>query len=204
MLKLIDIGISNIGSIQHKLYNNGIDSGIVKEKSDLEGATKLIFPGVGHFRTAIEKLDSSNLRTELEKRVIEDKIPILGICLGMQLFSKTSEEGNSKGLGWINADTRKFKFNNSINLKIPHVGWNNLAFKKKTELFREIPKDKKFYFTHSYHLVCNDEKDILSYTDYGYSFVSTINKDNIFGTQFHPEKSHKMGFRVILNFVRYV
>ena len=203
MIKLIDIGISNIGSIQHKLYNNGIESDIISKKSDFKGVTKLILPGVGHFRKAIDNLNSSNLRDELERKVLEEKIPILGICLGMQLFSKRSQEGDSDGLGWINAETVRFEFSDD-NLKIPHVGWNNLQIQKKTNIFKHIPKDKRFYFTHSYHLICNNESDILSYTDYGYPFVSAINKKNIFGTQFHPEKSHESGFKVILNFIKHV
>lgn len=202
LIVIIDYGIGNLRSVLHKVKKLGIDSIISSNNEDILGADKLILPGVGSFAVGIENLKNFKLIDILNKKVLNEKTPILGICLGMQLFTKKSEEGNAEGLGWIDAETKRFNFTNK-NLKIPHVGWNSIFLKKKSILFNDIQPDTYFYFTHSYHVCCKNEKDILCTTNYGYDFVSAINKDNIYGTQFHPEKSHKIGMKIIQNFAEF-
>jgi glutamine amidotransferase len=121
----------------------------------------------------------------------------------MQLFAKKSEEGKLKGLGWIEAEVIKFKFGRETNLKIPHMGWNNIIIKKKDNLFNGLEEESKFYFVHSYHLVCEKEEDVLATTNYGYDFPSVVKKNNILGVQFHPEKSHKYGMKLLENFIKF-
>jgi imidazole glycerol-phosphate synthase subunit HisH len=201
MITIIDIGMGNLGSIQNMLSTIRIDSRITSSTGDIERAERLILPGVGSFDVAMRNLRDSGLIPVLNRRVFEDKIPILGICLGVQLFGKKSEEGVLPGLGWIEAESIRFKFgSNHAKLRIPHMGWNTITPTEETSIFRDMYKDARFYFVHSYHLVCDDEKDILSTTLYGYDFPSSIRKNNIFGTQFHPEKSHKFGMRLLKNF----
>jgi glutamine amidotransferase len=140
----------------------------------------------------------------LTEKVIQKKTPILGICLGMQLFTKHSEEGPSDGLGWIDAETIRFRFGSSQGqLKIPHMGWNLIKIEQKEALVGEMYSEPRFYFVHSYHVVCKNEGDILSKTFHGYEFVSAIRKENIYGVQFHPEKSHKFGMKLLSNFVEF-
>jgi len=150
----------------------------------------------------MKNLKEYGLIDVLNKKVLDDKTPILGICLGMQLFSEHSEEGETKGLGWIESDTVKFSFNDN-SLRIPHIGWNKLSLKKESILFKDVPTDKRFYFVHSYYVNCKNEEDTVASTNYGIDFTSAIQKGNIYGTQFHPEKSHKHGLKIIDNFLRY-
>jgi glutamine amidotransferase len=201
MVLIVDYGMGNIRSIQHKLQKNGIQANVSSNSSDILSAGKLILPGVGHFKKGMENLNKYNLVEALNRKVLLEKTPIMGICLGIQLFTKFSEEGNVPGLGWIDAETRRFRFENS-SLSIPHVGWDSIRIKKPSPLFTDLPEDKKYYFTHSYHLVCRNEEDILAESEYGYGFVAAIQHENIYGTQFHPEKSHKEGMKVLLNFCR--
>jgi glutamine amidotransferase len=181
----------------------GADASISSKISDIEKADKLILPGVGAFDTGIKNLNDLGLMSVLEKKVILEKTPILGICLGMQLFAKKSEEGKLRGLNWVNAEVKKFKFSRDSNLKIPHMGWNTILLKKQDPLFDNIDERIRFYFVHSYHIVCEKEDDVLSVTNYGYDFVSSVRKENIVGVQFHPEKSHKYGLKLLENFVKF-
>lgn len=199
MIVIIDYGVGNLRSVQHKVTKLEIDSFICSDPEEISKADKIILPGVGSFAIGIDNLQKKGFVEVLNKKVLEEKIPILGICLGMQLLTKKSEEGNVNGLGWIDAETKKFSFKEK-NLRIPHVGWNSIDIKKDNILFKDIPQDTYFYFTHSYHVCCKDKKDILTTTNYGYDFVSSIQKDNIYGVQFHPEKSHKIGMKIIKNF----
>jgi glutamine amidotransferase len=183
------------------LRKTGHDSQITKDPEDLKGADKIILPGVGAFDSAMKQLGTSGILSILNERVLGDLVPILGICLGMQLFAKSSEEGLIPGLGWIDGhvmafDNSKFK----KPLKIPHMGWNNLTVEKKHPLLQGIPEPMRFYFVHSYHFVCNEPKDILASAQYGYQFEVGVQKSNIMGVQFHPEKSHKFGMQLLKNF----
>ncbi len=201
MVGIVNFNMGNIKSIASMLRKIGANCEIANSPDTIMNAKKIILPGVGSFDTALQQIKALNLEDALNTMVVERKTPILGICLGMQLFAKSSEEGKMKGFGWIDGVVRKFSFEkNHENLKIPHMGWNNIQLIKTHALFNELPFASKFYFVHSYHFVCN-EKQILATTHYGYDFPSIISEENIIGVQFHPEKSHKYGMRLLKNFV---
>jgi glutamine amidotransferase len=196
---IIDYGMGNLRSVQKALQRINIDSLITSDKDIILEADKLILPGVGHFKNAMKKLQDLALVDVLYKKVIEHKTPILGICLGMQLFTKFSEEGNCSGLGYINATTLRFAATDS-QMKIPHMGWNNVIFNKNSLYNDEDFNEQCFYFVHSYYVKCKNKIDILGTTYYGYPFTSAIQKDNITGVQFHPEKSFKIGLHLLKKF----
>lgn len=199
MIVIIDYGMGNLNSILKMIeYCNG--EAIISNKiDDINNAKKLILPGVGSFDAGINNLESIDLIKIIKKRVLVDKVPILGICLGMQLLANSSQEGKKKGLGLINGDV--IKFEKKENFKIPHMGWNFIKIKKKSKLFKNPITELRFYFVHSYYFRCNDEKDILCETNYSINFTSGVQKNNIYGLQFHPEKSHKFGMEVFKNFL---
>jgi glutamine amidotransferase len=202
MIVIVDYGMGNLRSILNKLQRMDAEVVISSKVEDIEKAEELILPGVGSFAAGMDNLEKYDLMPILTKKVIEDKVPILGICLGMQLLTKRSEEGNAEGLGWIDAETKQFVFErNNIKLKIPHMGWNSIDIRRDSALLKGIPTNSTFYFVHSYHVCCNGTNSVVATTNYGYYFVSVIEKENIFGTQFHPEKSHKNGVRLLKNFV---
>lgn len=202
MIVIINLGTGNLGSISNMLDRIGITAIVSSEPSIISKAEKLILPGVGAFDNGMKKLNDHDLLKVLNERVIKNKVPILGICLGIQLFTRKSEEGQLPGLGWIDAETVRFKFDEKSTVnKIPHTGWNTIQICRFHSLFVELETDARFYFVHSYHLVCKDESQILAKTDYGYCFPSVVAKGNIVGVQFHPEKSHKYGMKLLKNFV---
>ena len=201
MIVIVDYKMGNIGSILNMLKKIGETAVISSDIKDINNADKLILPGVGSFDTGINNINNLGLLDILNKKVLEEKTPILGICLGMQLFANKSEEGVKRGLGWIDGNVVKFKFKDN-NLKIPHIGWNEIKIKKDDVLFKNIPEEPRFYFVHSYYFSCNDNNNILTTTNYGYDFVSIVRKDNITGVQFHPEKSHKYGMNLLKNFAQ--
>ncbi len=202
MIVIIDYGMGNIGSIINMIKKAGGESTVTADPDVIDKASKLIIPGVGSFDNGMKNLSSLGLINILNKKVIDEKVPVMGVCLGMQLLSKSSEEGQLEGLGWIDAQTIKFNFENEVEkLRIPHMGWNNVAIKKAGSLFTDMYEDPSFYFVHSYHVVCNNPDDVLATTNYGFDFVSSLQHNNIMATQFHPEKSHKFGLKVIKNFV---
>jgi imidazole glycerol-phosphate synthase subunit HisH len=199
---IINYGMGNLGSIQNMLRHIGVDSIISSSIDDIEDSSKLILSGVGAFDNAMRNITDSGFLALLNRKVLIDRIPILGICLGMQLFSMNSEEGTLPGLGWINAETVRFRFDNNecSRLKIPHMGWNLVNVKRESTLFSVNSEESRFYFVHSYHMDCREEKDVACCTYYGYEFPSAVQKGNILGVQFHPEKSHKFGMRVLKRF----
>ncbi len=202
MITIINYNAGNIKSIQNMLKRIGAKSCISGDAKEIEQAEKLILPGVGHFDYGMRNLQESGLIGVLNKKVVADKVPLLGICLGAQLLGNKSEEGILPGLGWIDMDIVKFdKAKMGENLKIPHMSWNEIKIKKQSELLVGLSDESRFYFVHSYHMKCNNENDILANTFYGYEFTSAVEKENIFGVQFHPEKSHKFGMRLLENFV---
>jgi glutamine amidotransferase len=183
----------------------GVKSIISSDITDVENADKIVLSGVGAFDSGMKNIYNLGFLSVLNNKVLNDKTPILGICLGMQLFAKSSEEGELSGLGWINADTVRFNFNDeSAKLKIPHMGWNLVNVQRDSLLFRDMFEESRFYFVHSYHLVCTEKEDVLCTTNHGYDFPSAVEKDNIFGVQFHPEKSHKFGMKILKNFAELI
>ena len=198
---IVDYGMGNLHSIYKKLQITGVNAIISSSPKVISSADKIILPGVGHFKKAMENLKNANLIELLYDNVIEKKKPILGICLGMQLMAKFSKEGNTNGLGWVDCEISNFKVNNSLRFKIPHMGWNQISIKKESQLMRNIPENSEFYFVHSFHIKNGKQEDILNETHYEYNFTSTIEKNNIFGVQYHPEKSHTVGLKVLENFV---
>lgn len=199
---IVDYGMGNLFSVYKKVKKIGAKVEISSDKSEIQNAQKLILPGVGHFTKAVENIKNLGLWDVLNNRVLNDKIPILGICLGMQLMAKYSEEGNCEGFGWFDANVIKFRIENNEKYKIPHMGWNTVKNIKQSKLTESLPENSEFYFVHSYHIECKNNEDILNETTYSYSFVSAIEKQNIFGVQYHPEKSHDIGELLLSNFVR--
>ena len=201
MIAIIDYGVGNLGSIQNMCKRLQLDAEITSDISAIENADKIILPGVGSFDNGMENLNNSGLVPILNKLAIEDKKPILGICLGMQLLGKSSEEGTLSGLGWLDAETIRFKFDGlNARLKIPHMGWNHVNIKNEDTIFMDMYPKARYYFVHSLYVKCNDPANVLATTNYGFDFHSAVQKDNIMGTQFHPEKSHKFGMKLLENF----
>jgi glutamine amidotransferase len=202
MIVIIDYGMGNLRSVLKTCMRLGIEATISSDPHEILVADKLILPGVGHFKQGMNNLRATGIQGILNQKVIAQKTPILGICLGFQLFSNHSEEGDADGLGWINADTKKILFDTDVPLRfrVPHMGWNTLQQEGCSELLSEISANDIFYFVHSYHLVCKNNEDVIATTDYGIRFVSAIQKGNIFGTQFHPEKSHAAGLKILRRF----
>ena len=200
MIAIINYGLGNLSSIQNMCKRLGIDAVITNDEEILNKASKLILPGVGHFKKGMENLHSSGLKTLLDKMVLEDKKPILGICLGAQLMTKHSEEGDVDGLGWVDAVTVKFDENKINNHKIPHMGWTDIMTVDENPLWKNLPDEPRFYFVHTYHFQFQEQDEISAMADYSYPFACAFHKRNIYGTQFHPEKSHKFGMKVLENF----
>jgi len=200
MITIVNYGMGNLGSVQNMLKRIGTPCKISSDIKDIEAAEKILLPGVGAFDAAIQKIDELNLRSLLVHKALEQKVPFLGICLGMQLLTRSSEEGVLKGLDLIPAQTIKFKFDNNPSLKIPHMGWNFVKQNNPSKLTGGFTEDYRFYFVHSYKVVCDKDENSILKTDHGGEFDSAIQKDNIFGAQFHPEKSHKYGMHLLTNF----
>ena len=200
MITIINYGMGNLGSVQNMLKRIGIKSIISSDSNEIEKAEKILLPGVGSFDAAISKIDELNLRPVLTFMAKEKKVPFLGICLGMQLLTESSEEGVLKGLNFVPAKTIKFKFPENSNLKIPHMGWNLVTKKTESVLTKNFTNEFRFYFVHSYHVKCDNPINSILTTNYGYEFDSAIQNENVFGAQFHPEKSHKYGMQLLSNF----
>jgi glutamine amidotransferase len=201
MIVVVDYGMGNLHSVLHKLNKLGVDALVSKKPEDIEVAEKLILPGVGSFAAGMKNLNERGLIDVLNREVVDNKKPLLGICLGMQLLTKHSQEGDVDGFGWIDAQTKKFSFKQGDNLRIPHVGWNTLEKTSDDPLLSGVEVGQRFYFTHSYHVSDIADDFVLAKTNYGYDFASVVRKENIYGVQFHPEKSHKKGMIVIKNFL---
>ena len=202
MIVIIDYKMGNLGSILNMLKKIGVQAIVSSLPEDILQADKLILPGVGAFDNGMANLKESSLLSVLNEKVLAKKTPILGICLGMQLLTRRSAEGRLEGLGWVEADTVRFRFGKEEStLKIPHMGWNTVMFKPGSVLSSGLENEARFYFVHSFHVVCDREENVAGKTFYGYEFSSAIQNGNIIGVQFHPEKSHKYGLRLLKNFV---
>jgi imidazole glycerol-phosphate synthase subunit HisH len=204
MITIIDYGVGNLSSIANMLKRIGEDSIITSDINKISEATKFILPGVGSFDYGINQLKQSDYFSVLCKKVQEEKTPLMGVCLGMQLLSNGSEEGSTPGLGWIDGYVKKFDSNvvKNAGLKIPHMGWTDIEIKKNSMLLTDLPKEANFYFVHSYYFQTKNQDDILLTSNYGDNFTSGIEKDNIVAVQFHPEKSHKYGMQLYRNFAK--
>lgn len=200
VITIIDYGVGNLRSIQNMLRYLGIDSKITSDLGKIARAGKLILPGVGKFDYGMTELRTRGMIEVLNRRVLEDGTPLLGICLGAQLLTRSSEEGELPGLGWIKGRTKRFdatKFD-LASLRVPHMGWADTNFSDHP--IAAGLNEARFYFVHSYHLETDEPQDVLCTTHYGYDFVAGVAHDNVVGVQFHPEKSHRFGMRVLQNF----
>ncbi|MBP6755422.1 MAG: imidazole glycerol phosphate synthase subunit HisH [Bacteroidia bacterium] len=203
MITIIDYGLGNISAFQNVYKRLDIPTKIAKSVEDLQDVEKIILPGVGAFDYAMSQLNNSGMRERLDELVQKQKIPVIGICVGMQIMGNKSDEGQLEGLKWIDANIRKFD-ESTIHqrTKLPHMGWNDVYPKNNHPLFEGLEKDAIFYFLHSYYFECKNEEDILANSDYGVQFASAAHHDNIFGIQFHPEKSHQYGEKLLHNFAK--
>lgn len=200
MVGIIDYGLGNLGSIQNMLKVIGEKSVISSDIDTLEKCDRYILPGVGAFDAGMSRLAEKGLTDFVKKIANVDKKPILGICLGMQLLGRRSDEGELNGLGLIPFETVRFQLDHT-NLKIPHMGWDIVDFKQEHPLVKNLMGQQRFYFVHSYHAKCDSTENVLMTCDYGYEFAASVCKDNVMGVQFHPEKSHDFGMALLKNFV---
>lgn len=200
MLVIVDYGVGNLSSIQNMFKKGGNQAVISGKLEDIQQASKLLLPGMGHFDNCMEKLNASGLRPAIEQKALVEKIPVLGICVGLQMFMSGSEEGEQPGLGWLQGKTIRFKPDrmNEGN-KIPNMGWLDIKIEKESKLMDQLG-DSRFYFAHSYHVELEEPKDQLISANYGYSFTAGIERQNLLGVQFHPEKSHRFGMQLLNNF----
>lgn len=197
MITIIDYGLGNILAFRNVYERFNIPVRVARQASDLEHSTKIILPGVGAYDHAMERLDASGMRAVLERLVRIENVPVLGICVGMQILAQSSEEGVRTGLGWVAGRVRKFP---GAKLALPHMGWNDVKPGPSKRLFAGMEDDARFYFLHSYYFDCEDQADVLAVSAYGDEFCCSLNHANIYGVQFHPEKSHHWGMKLLKNF----
>lgn len=203
MITIIDYGLGNVLAFVNVYSRLNIPVTVAKSAGDLTNASKLILPGVGSFDHAMHQLDQSGMRRSIEQLVLEQGMPVLGICVGMQMLAKSSTEGVLPGLGWIDGAVTKFDvpaMPRGTNL--PHMGWNDVKPVVEGGLFMGMEQDARFYFLHSYYFECHQQSNILAVTDYGGSFSCAVSRDNVYGVQFHPEKSHHFGSQLLSNFAK--
>jgi glutamine amidotransferase len=199
---IIDYGMGNLRSVQKKLQRLSCHAIISADIRDIETASKLILPGVGHFAKGVSNIRQAGLWDAINNRVLIEKIPVMGICLGMQLMAQKSEEGNVNGFGWINGEVQRFRVSDKLRYKVPHMGWNQAKPKTPSKFTQGLTGRESFYFVHSYHMICHNETEVLATTCYEYDFASIVGYDNIFGMQFHPEKSHEAADVLLNNFLK--
>jgi len=202
VITIVDYNTGNLGSIHNMLKKLGFESRISADPQVIAAAEKLILPGVGAFDAGMEHLEAAGLVPVLNKRVRENRVPVLGICLGMQLMAKSSAEGRRPGLGWIDAEVLRFEPGGRA-LKVPHMGWNRVHPVRTSPLTEGLPEEPRFYFVHSYFVRCRRQEDVVLTTLYGDSFHSAFATGNVYGVQFHAEKSHKFGMALLANFARH-
>ena len=198
MIVIIDSGVANTGSIVNMLKRIGAACRVTNRKEDILSAGRLILPGVGSFDAGMGSLAAAGLIDPIRQRVLGGHVPLLGVCLGMQLLTRRSEEGSLPGLGLIAADTIKWQFDpRTTGLKIPHMGWNTVFPENESPLFKSASEISRYYFVHSYHVVCDNADDVAATVCYGYRAVAAVVRGNIMGVQFHPEKSHRFGMKLL-------
>lgn len=201
MITIVDYGLGNIAAFANVYNRLNIPVSIAKTADALADATKLILPGVGHFDHAMELLDRSGMRSTLDDLVMNRRVPVIGVCVGAQMLARSSEEGRLAGLGWVDAEVKAFKsWDATRNMPTPHMGWNDVQSLGDSALFKELQSDVRFYFLHSYYLQCDRRENIAATSHYGAEFCCVVNAANVYGVQFHPEKSHRFGTQLLQNF----
>lgn len=201
MITIIDYGLGNVLAFVNVYSRLNIPVAVAKSANDLANATKLILPGVGSFDHAMQQLDQSGMRQPVEQLVLQNAMPVLGICVGMQMLAKCSDEGELPGLGWIDGKVKKFDLSTMPSgTNLPHMGWNDVKPVVGGGLFKEMEQDSRFYFLHSFFFECHQQLSVLAVTDYGGQFSCAVRRDNVYGVQFHPEKSHHFGSQLLKNF----
>jgi imidazole glycerol-phosphate synthase subunit HisH len=198
VITLVDYGMGNLGSIRNMFKRIGVAVEVAADAAALERASKILLPGVGAFDSAMQRINAGGLREVLERKALRERVPVMGICLGMQLLTRASEEGSLPGLGWIPAVTRRFP--DLPGLKVPHMGWNLVCVARDCPLTEGISTDTRYYFVHSYYVHADDRQDCVLTAHYGVTFDAVIAHDNLYGAQFHPEKSHRFGMGFLRNF----
>jgi glutamine amidotransferase len=201
MIYIVNYGLGNLNSIRNIIKKIGGESKIIDDVNEVKDATKLILPGIGAFDHGMKFLNEKGWIGALNEAVLDRKVPVLGICLGMQLMCKGSEEGVLPGLGWFDADVKRFRIPPDSPFKIPHMGWNAVHVKKSNPLVEKKAEEQRFYFVHSYHVVCNNKQDELLSAVHDYEFTAAISHENMYATQFHPEKSHRFGMELLKHFI---
>jgi glutamine amidotransferase len=203
MITIVDYGVGNICAFQNVYKRLNIATRVAKSVHDLKDVSKLILPGVGSFDFAMDQLNASGMREKLDDLVMVEKLPVIGICVGMQMMGNYSEEGNREGLKWIDSEILRFD-EKLINhrVKLPHMGWNDVTPINNHRLFYKLEQEAIFYFLHSYYIKCNNREESIAFSNYGLTFSAAVNKNNIYGVQFHPEKSHIYGEQLLLNFAK--
>ena len=202
-ITIVDYHMGNIHALYKKVKQLGATPVVSSDPKVISKANKIILPGIGHFAMAMENLKKLNITETLHESALVKKTPVLGICLGMQLMAQKSEEGNSNGLGWFDADVIRLRVKDPAQHKVPHIGWNTININhRQNPLMNGITAGDEFYFVHSYHIKIKKTDEALSHTHYDYTFVSAISKENIYGVQFHPEKSHEAGLLLFRNFIQ--
>lgn len=201
MITIIDYGLGNVLAFLNVYSRLNIPVAVAKSADDLVNATKLILPGVGSFDHAMQRLDQSGMRQPVEQLVLQNAMPVLGICVGMQMLANSSDEGELPGLGWIDGKVSKFDVATMPRgTNLPHMGWNDVKPVVDGGLFKGLEQDARFYFLHSYYFECHQQSDVLAVTNYGGQFSCAVRRANVYGVQFHPEKSHHFGSQLLKNF----
>lgn len=202
MISIVDYGMGNLRSVQKSLERIGESTAIITDPAEIKCADRLVIPGVGHFKNAMEVLTQIGFADQIRDFALIKQRPVLGICLGMQLMTSFSEEGNAQGFGFVNAETKHFSFPENTRLKVPHMGWNSLIPNGNHVIGHGLKNDDLVYFVHSYYVACTSQVDVLFKTTYGHTFDAAFMKDNIVGFQFHPEKSHQVGLQLLKDFLK--
>jgi glutamine amidotransferase len=203
VITILDYGLGNVGAFANVYKRMNIPARMARTASDLDGAERIVLPGVGAFDHAMNLLDASGMRDALEQKVVEERVPVLGVCVGMQMLAEGSDEGERPGLGWIPGRVRHFSHvGANQSLPMPHMGWNDVTPALDQRLFAGLEEAARFYFLHSYYFECDEQSDAAAHSLYGAEFACAVRREHVYGVQFHPEKSHHFGAALLSNFAK--